>query len=42
MAEVMAAINAVRATVPVHVGDVLIHDVAGTGVDVVATRDLLE
>ena len=42
MAEVMAAINAVRATVPVRVGDVLIHDVAGTGVDVVATRDLLE
>lgn len=41
MEDVMKAINAIRAHVPIHVGDVLIHDVAGTGVDVVATRDLL-
>ena len=36
----MAAIRGARAKAPVRVGDVLIRDCAGTGVDVVATRDV--
>ena len=35
--DVMRAINAAVAQAPVVIGEVLIHDVAGTGVDVVAT-----
>lgn len=33
----MKEINAVRVKAPVKIGDVVIHDVAGTGIDVVAT-----
>lgn len=40
--EVMAAINEVHVQVPVHVGDVLVHDIAGSGADLLATRTLLE
>ena len=29
----------VTATAPVHIGDVILADVAGTGVDIVATKD---
>ncbi len=40
MSEAMAAINAVTAAAPVHIGDVLLPDLLGTGVDVIATRDM--
>jgi len=36
--ECMKAINAARVKAPVDIGQVIIRDVAGTGVDVVATR----
>ena len=36
----MAALKTVTAAAPVRIGDVLLHDVAGTGVDIVATRNL--
>lgn len=38
--EVMSSINSVKIAAPVHIGDVIIKDVAGTGVDVVSTRDM--
>lgn len=38
--DVMAALDSVLVTAPVYVGDVVLHDVCGTGVDVVATRNL--
>lgn len=38
--EVMDAIRALETAAPVHIGDVLLHDVAGTGSDVVASADL--
>ena len=38
--EVMDEINKVHLKTPVHIGDVVIEDVAGTGVAVVATRDM--
>lgn len=37
IAEVMADINAATVTAPVKIGDVLIENVADTGVDIVAT-----
>jgi hypothetical protein len=40
MFEVMDEIDAVVAKAPVHIGDVIIHDVCKTGVDVVATKDV--
>lgn len=36
--DVMAALRGVRLEAPVEIGDVVVADVAGTGVDVVATR----
>lgn len=38
VADVMAALAHVEAEAPVAIGDVVLADVAGTGVDVVATR----
>lgn len=38
--EVMAAVKEIRAVPPVHIGQVLLSDVCGTGVDIVATRGL--
>ncbi len=38
--EVMKDINAVRAEAPVKIGDVLVKNTAGTGVDVIATRNI--
>ena len=38
--DVMAALDSVLVTAPVQIGDVVLHDVCGTGVDVVATRNL--
>ena len=40
MFEAMDALNGVTLTAPVTVGQVVIHDLLGTGVDVVATRDM--
>ena len=36
----MAALKTVTARAPVRIGDVIVPDIAGTGVDVVATRDV--
>lgn len=38
--EAMDTLNEVRLTAPVHLGQVVIHDLLGTGVDVVATRGM--
>lgn len=38
--EIMEALAAVTADAPVRIGDVLLKDVAGTGVDVIATKDV--
>lgn len=40
MFEVMAALDGVVLQTPVRVGQVVVHDVCGTGVDIVATRNL--
>ena len=37
--EVLAALRALRVEAPVAIGDVLLRDIAGTGVDLVATDD---
>lgn len=36
---VLAQLKHVQAHAPVRVGDVVVHDAAGTGVDIVATRE---
>ena len=36
-----AVVSCKTAQAPVHIGDVLLHNVAGTGVDIVATKDVL-
>ena len=38
--DVMEVINHAQAKAPVKIGDVIIKDVAGTGVDVIATRNI--
>ena len=40
--DAMKEVNKVTVTPPVHIGDVIIHDLCGTGVDLVATRDIDE
>ena len=40
MTEVMAALDRVTLHAPVRTGQVVLADVCGTGVDVVATRNL--
>jgi CxxC motif-containing protein len=42
IADVMRALAGVQVVPPVLIGDVLMSDVAGTGVDVVATKSVLE
>ncbi len=37
--DVVRELAHVTATAPVHIGDVILADVAGTGVDIVATKD---
>lgn len=37
--ECVKALKGVHAKSPVHIGDVILKDVAGTGVDVIATKD---
>ena len=39
MFDVVAALKDVRATAPVAIGDIVCADVAGTGVDVIATKN---
>ncbi|MBE5842330.1 MAG: DUF1667 domain-containing protein [Butyrivibrio sp.] len=38
--DVMKDIDAAVVTAPAHIGDVLVQNVAGTGVDVIATRNV--
>ena len=38
--DVMDVIRHIRVTAPVHIGDVLLRDAAGTGADIVATAEL--
>ena len=38
--EIMKYINALTVTAPVHIGDVLLKDIAGTGVDLIATKEV--
>ena len=40
IAAVMAAVNSASVAAPVHIGDVLIEDAAGTGVSIVATANV--
>lgn len=40
--KVMKEIDAVEVKAPIHIGDVIIHDVLSTGADVVATKEVLE
>lgn len=36
---VMEALTNVTITAPIKIGDIVVHDVAGTGVDIVATKN---
>ena len=36
----MEALKGVKVQAPVHIGDVIVRDVAGTGVDIVATKNI--
>lgn len=38
--DVMEAVRRASAQAPVHIGDVIIADIAGTGVDLIATRSV--
>ena len=38
---VVSALKQVTAQAPVHIGDVLLQNVAETGVDIIATKDML-
>ena len=38
--ECVKAVKTVEVPAPVHIGDVLLEDVAGTGVDIVATKNV--
>lgn len=40
MLDVIAALRGVTVSAPVHIGDVLVADVAGTGVNIVATKNI--
>lgn len=38
--EIMSSINNTKVMSPVHIGDVIIPNICGTGVDLIATRDI--
>ena len=38
--DIMKDIRAIRVKAPVHIGEVILANVAGTGVDVIATKDV--
>ena len=40
MMDVMRSINETHIVAPIHIGDVIISNVCGTGVDVVSTRNM--
>ena len=40
LAEVVAALDSVVLHAPIHVGDVVLTDVCGTGADIVTCRDM--
>lgn len=40
IAECIKALKDVQVQAPVHIGDVLVTDIAGTGVDIVATKNI--
>ena len=40
MAEVVAALDSVVLHAPIHVGDVVLTNVCGTGADIVTCRDM--
>lgn len=40
IADCMRALKEVTVKAPVHIGDVLLTDVAGTGVDIIATKEI--
>ena len=40
--DVMKIVNETHISVPVHIGDVVVANIAGTGVDLVSTREILE
>ncbi len=40
--ECVKALKDVEVQAPVHIGDVIVSDVAGTGVDIIATRNVLK
>lgn len=40
--DVMKEINKVRVKAPIHLGDIIIKNIISTGIDVIATRDMLE
>lgn len=37
----MKALKGVKVQAPVHIGDVIVKDIAGTGVDVIATKNII-
>lgn len=37
----MKALKGVKVKAPVHIGDVIVKDIAGTGVDVIATKNII-
>ena len=42
--KIFACVNAMKGLTvqkPVHIGDVILHDVCGTGVDIIATKNVL-
>ena len=39
--DIMKCINALTVDAPVHIGDVLLSDIAGCGVNLVATKEVL-
>lgn len=41
MLDIMNCLADITVAAPVHTGDVILSDVAGTGVDIVATKDVL-
>lgn len=40
--DIMYCINEVQVKAPVHIGDVILENAAGTGVNIVATKDVAE
>ncbi len=38
--EIMEALKGVKVQAPIHIGDVVVQDVAGTGVDIIATKNV--